>query len=264
MDDGPTRTPVRRTYDRIADHFAATRASPWPEVTTFLRPDADAVARLDDDVTSALAGSALPALESVGDDGETGAGGVGLDLGCGNGRHAEPLSSVVDPVVGVDISAELLRTARARSRDRGTDARLRLLHADAASLPLRTDTVAVGVYVAALHHLRPRSRRVASLSELSRVLTPGGRALVSAWSTTHDRFDADSGFDTTVPWTLPGGETLPRFYHIYDPAEFAADLRRSDLGVVATAVSSGNCYAVVEAGGRATPTPNRGRRHPSV
>jgi len=245
MDDAPTETPVKRTYDRIADHFASTRAYPWPEVTAFLRPDAaDAVSRLGDDAVDALAGGAVPALGKAMRDGT----GVGLDVGCGNGRHAESLSTVVDRVVGVDVSAELLRTARERAEGRATDPRPHLIQANAASLPLRPDSVDVAVYVATLHHLRPRSRRVASLSELSRVLAPGGRALVSAWSTAHDRFDAASGFDTTVPWTLPGGESVPRFYHIYDPAEFTEDVRESGLALVAATVSSGNCYAVVEPG----------------
>ena len=248
MDDEPTGVPVKRTYDRIADHFASTRASPWPEVAAFLDPAHDAVARLNDGTADALVGGATPAVGSAQRDDARDPDIVGVDLGCGNGRHAEPLSTVVDRVVGVDVSAELLRTARERARERAVDPRPCLVQADAAALPLRADTVAVGVYVAALHHLRPRRRRVASLSELSRVLEPGGRALVSAWSTTHGRFDASSGFDTTVPWTLPGGETVPRFYHIYDPVEFEAEVRDSDLGVVATVVSSGNCYAVVEAG----------------
>ncbi|GGJ00110.1 S-adenosylmethionine-dependent methyltransferase [Halobellus salinus] len=246
--DESTETPVKRTYDRIAEHFASTRAYPWPEVTAFLRPDAgDAVSRLDADATDALAGGAAPVVtRSTRDAG--GPSSVGLDVGCGNGRHAESLSAVVGRVVGADVSAELLATARQRGENRRTDPRPHLLQADAASLPVCSDAVDVAVYVATLHHLRPRSRRVASLSELSRVLAPDGRALVSAWATAHDRFDADSGFDTTVPWTLPGGESVPRFYHIYDPTEFAADIRDSGLVVVGTAVSSGNCYAVVEPG----------------
>jgi hypothetical protein len=91
---------------------------------------------------------------------------------------------------------------------------------------------------------------VASLDELARVLAPGGRALVGVWSVAHDRFDATEGFDTTVDWTLPGGERVPRFYHVYDAEEFRADLATSGLAVRETTVSSGNCYAVVAAGGR--------------
>jgi len=203
--------PLRETYDRIAEHFSKTRANPWPEVERFVA-ERDPVGRA-------------------------------LDLGCGNGRHAAVLSTVADAVIGVDVSRELLRIAAARADEAG-DA-FEPVQGDAATLPLAADAVEVAVYVAALHHLRPRAARVASLDELARVLAPGAPALVSAWSTTHDRFDADSGFDTTVDWTLPGGETVPRYYHIYDPDEFRADLAASALAVRETFVSAGNCYAVV-------------------
>jgi SAM-dependent methyltransferase len=250
MTEEPTGMPVKRTYDRIADHFASTHAYPWPEVTVFLDPDdADAASRLDAGAVDALAGGARPALRGLpgGDSDPEPRSGVGLDLGCGNGRHAEPLSAALDRVIGLDVSAALLRTARSRARERGADPP-HLLQADAASLPVGAGAIDVAVYVATLHHLRPRSARVASLSELSRVLASGGRALVGAWSTAHDRFDAESGFDTTVPWTLPGGESVPRFYHIYDSAEFVADVRAGGLDPVATTESSGNCYAVVAPG----------------
>ncbi|MFC7136770.1 class I SAM-dependent methyltransferase [Halobaculum litoreum] len=204
------------TYDRIAAHFSQTREYAWPEVTSFL-------------------------------DGREGA--VGLDVGCGNGRHCEPLRERVDEAVGVDVSAGLLREARTRASERGYDGTVSFVRGDAGALPVGDGRADVAVYVAALHHLRPRERRVASLSEVARVLAPGGRALVSAWSTAHDRFeaaaDAEAGFDAEVDWTLPGGETVPRFYHIYAPAEFDADLAASDLRVVESTVSSGNCYAVV-------------------
>jgi ubiquinone/menaquinone biosynthesis C-methylase UbiE len=201
----------RTTYDRIAEHFAATRAYPWPEIESFVA-EAEPVA-------------------------------LALDVGCGNGRHAEVLTERADRVVALDASRGLLRTARDRAADHEFDADL--VQADAAALPLRDGRVGLVVYVATLHHLRPRGRRVASLDELARVLAPGGRALVGVWSTAHDRFDADEGFDTTVDWTLPGGETVPRYYHIYDPTEFADDLTASALTVHERFQSSGNCYAVV-------------------
>ncbi|WP_336003107.1 class I SAM-dependent methyltransferase [Halorientalis halophila] len=216
MDDEPGRATVRDTYDRIAAHFSATREYAWPEVESFLA------------------------------DGEHCA--VGLDLGCGNGRHAEPLAGLADRVLAVDVSRGLLEEARDRVAGTDAEGAVRLVQADAASLPIRADAVDVAVYVATLHHLPERDLRVASLDELARVLDPDGRALVSAWSTAHDRFDAEEGFDTTVDWTLPGGERVPRFYHIYSPAEFRADLDASGLAPVEVFVSSGNCYAVVADG----------------
>ena len=209
MDD---RSGVRATYERIGTHFSATREYPWPEVESF------------------CAGRHAP---------------TALDVGCGNGRHAELLADHADRVVGLDAS----RTLLAAARDRVPDAAL--LEGDASSLPIADGSVGLAVYVATLHHLPSRRLRRRSLEELARVLTDDGVALVSAWSTAHDRFDAEadaeSGFDTEIDWTLPGGETVPRYYHIYAPAEFEADLAAGVLTLRESFVSSGNCYAVVEA-----------------
>lgn len=202
------------TYDRIAAHFSKTREYAWPEVESFL-----------DDRSATRA----------------------LDVGCGNGRHTELLAERASSVVGIDLSRELLREAAVRARDRGFADTVDLVHGEAASLPIADDTMELAVYIATLHHLSPRETRVRSLDEVARVLRPGGTALVSAWSTAHDRFDRDEGFDTTVDWTLPGGETVPRYYHIYSPAEFDAELAESALQSVEVDVSSGNCYAVVTA-----------------
>lgn len=206
-----SRSSTRQVYDEIADHFAATREYPWPEVEEFL--------------------AAVPD------------GGLGIDVGCGNGRHVAPLADRVDRAIGLDASPELLRTASERFTDRSVDADL--LAADAARLPLVDDCVSTAIYVATVHHLPDRETRLASLDELARVLAPDGHGLVSAWSTEHDRFDRQRGFDTTIDWTLPDGETVPRFYHVYDPDEFGRDLAASDLRVRNAVVSSGNCYARV-------------------
>jgi len=205
---------VREVYDTIAEHFSKTRANPWAEVEAFLED--------------------CPGGE------------WGLDVGCGNGRHLALLAERTDRATGVDASSALLGEARDRlPAGRNVD----LCVGDAASLPVAAGAVDVGLYVATLHHLPDRGTRRASLDELARVLAPDGRALVSAWSTAHDRFDApagaDRGFDTTVDWTLPGGETVPRFYHIYALPEFEADLAASALTVAEAFVSSGNCYARV-------------------
>jgi ubiquinone/menaquinone biosynthesis C-methylase UbiE len=201
---------VGDTYDRIATHFSETREYPWPETREFL-------------------------------DGRRGE--LGLDVGCGNGRNAELLAERVERTVGVDASRGLLREARDRADERRFD--LEVVHGDAAALPVGDGRFDLAVYVATLHHLAPRERRVASLDELARVLASDGRAIVSVWSVDHDRFDASEGFDTTVDWTLPDGERVGRFYHVYDADEFRADLEGSALAPLETFVSSGNCYAVV-------------------
>ena len=213
-DDPPTRRGVWETYDRIGSHFAATRAHPWPAVERFVE-------------------RATPTTDAT----------WGLDIGCGNARHAALLAGRVERVVGIDASRTVLDAARERARE--ADHGIALCRADATHLPLAADSVALGIYIATIHHLPGRTDRIASLDELARVLTPDGRALVSAWSTTHENFDRTTGFDTTVDWTLPDGETVPRYYHIYDPAEFERDLVASALEVERTFEEAGNCYAVV-------------------
>ncbi|WP_276271583.1 class I SAM-dependent methyltransferase [Haloarcula litorea] len=216
MDDR-SRAGVRRTYETIGAHFSKTREHAWPEVEAFVA-DADG-------------------------------GGTALDLGCGNGRHAELLADVADRVVALDAGRALLTEARDRLGPGPY-----LVQGDATRLPLRDAAVDLAAYVATLHHLPSVEARRASLRELARTLAPGGRALVSAWSTAHDRFDApadaETGFDTTLDWTLPDGETVPRFYHIYAPTEFRADVAAAGLALRSFEVSSGNCYAVVEPEGK--------------
>jgi len=207
----PRRRDVRETYERIAAHFAKTRPEPWEEVAAFL-------------------------------EGRSGA--IGFDIGAGNGRHAELLAARVDRVIALEASRAALETAIERSTERGFA--LAPCLGDAARLPVGESVVDLATYIATMHHLPDREMRIASLDELARVLAAGGAAIVSAWSVTHDRFDRESAFETEIDWTLPDGESVPRFYHVYDREEFEADLRDSDLAVAAVFESHGNCYAVVE------------------
>lgn len=213
--DEPPAEDLQAVYDRIADHFSKTREYAWPEVESFIADEVDRCGELD----------------------------VALDLGCGNGRHAQALAEAGAAVVGLDVSRGLLSAAQQRASERGFD--VDLVHGEGSHLPFINNRFSQVVYVATLHHLPTREARRGSLSAVGRVLAPGGRALVSAWSTAHDRFDADEGFDTTVDWTLPGGKQVGRYYHIYDPDEFRADLDAAAIEVVDCRVSSGNCYAVV-------------------
>ena len=211
----PPADDLQAVYDRIADHFAKTREYAWPEVESFIDSEVDRRGSLD----------------------------RALDLGCGNGRHAQALAEAGASVVGLDVSRGLVTEASQRASQRGFA--VDLVHGDASRPPFKTDRFSQVVYVATVHHLRTREARRRSLSAVGRVLAPEGRALVSTWSTAHDRFEATEGFDTTVDWTLPGGKTVGRYYHIYDPEEFRADLDAASVEVVDCRISSGNCYAVV-------------------
>ena len=152
------------------------------------------------------------------------------------------------PVVRIrDERAMLLDEAIVRQRN--NDFTADLILGDASKLPVAANSVDIALYVATLHHLSNRESRVQSLDEIARILDDDGEGLVSVWSTEHSRFDEDKGFDTTVTFQLPDGTEVPRYYHIYDPDEFRADLDASGLRVVREWISHGNCYVVVAASG---------------
>ncbi|MFB6310847.1 MAG: class I SAM-dependent methyltransferase [Salinirussus sp.] len=209
--DERSRAGVRATFDRIASHFSQTRQRAWPAVAEFL--------------------------------GEAGPAELGLDAGCGNGRHLEPLGERVDRAIGLDFSRGILNEAVDRLG--GSSGKIQLLQAEIGTLPLRDDCIDVALCIATIHHLPNQRARIEALREVGRVLDPAGCGLISAWSVTHDKFDATSGFDTTIDWTLPDGDTVPRFYHIYDRDEFVSDMEAAGLEIQRCWVSAGNCYGTV-------------------
>ncbi|MGW1795158.1 class I SAM-dependent methyltransferase [Streptomyces sp. NPDC001984] len=93
-----------------------------------------------------------------------------LDAGCGTGRALPPLRAAVGPsgvVVGVDLTPAMLQAAVRAGRDRDG----RLLLADVAALPLRSECLDA-VFAAGLVAHLPHPAE--NLRELARVVRPGG------------------------------------------------------------------------------------------
>jgi SAM-dependent methyltransferase len=141
-----------RWYISESQAFFATRAASWDS-------------RFGDDLPAyaeAVVEAALPA------------GGVVLDAGCGTGRALPVLRDAVGPtgtVLGLDLTAEMLRVARSRA----WAAVARLLLADAGALPLRDASVDAVFAAGLLSHLPDPT---AALRELARVTRPGGRLVL--------------------------------------------------------------------------------------
>jgi SAM-dependent methyltransferase len=95
-----------------------------------------------------------------------------LDYGCGNGENSLPLVSRGARVIGLDVSADLLRLAR-RLALRGLEDRATFLAASAHDIPLPEESVDVVMGIAILHHLD----LAVAAEEVWRVLRPGGIAV---------------------------------------------------------------------------------------
>ncbi len=217
----PTKAAVRATYERIAEPFAASRAEPWPEVLSFT--------------------TSLPSDARV------------VDVGCGNGRHARALAAAGHRVVAVDFARNLLIIGRRGSRGRTWGHWILWVQADAAVLPLRGGSMDAALCVAVLHHLPTVEERVHALRELGRVLTSRGRLFVSVWALDQPRFrravearrhlPADLRGDVEVPWTMPDGLVIPRFYHLFQEGELEALIIESGLHGERFFRGPGNLYA---------------------
>ena len=116
-----------------------------------------------------------------------------LDAGCGPGFYAEELIRRGAVVTGFDASSEMVRLARTRL-GAAVDLRVSDLNDPLTWLADASHDLALMALV--LHHV---DNRASALSELHRVLRPGGRLVLSTTHPMRDwRFHGGSYFDVAV------------------------------------------------------------------
>jgi len=198
------------TWNAIAKSFDVTRRKPWKQCIDFI--------------------NTLPTNAVV------------IDIGCGNGRHLIPCASRCKKTIGVDISRELLGIVQKKLVENNLN-NTSLLHSNIVYLPLKDDTVDAVLYIASLHNIKGRDKRIQSLKEIKRILKNDGKALVSVWSRWQDKFrkqflkkwftqtgDTEFG-DIDIYWRQHG-LNIPRFYHLYSKREFLNDIHEAGLGIL--------------------------------
>lgn len=128
-----------------------------------------------------------------------------LDFGCGPGFMAMALADKVGSsgrVCGADINARFVADATTRAKARGV-AHLSFHHLQSARLPFADATFDRAITKNVLEYVPDVD---ASLTELHRVLKPGGRVHI---------IDSDWGFVIVEPW---GKATVDRFFAAASPA----------------------------------------------
>ncbi|MGH7794512.1 MAG: ArsR/SmtB family transcription factor [Candidatus Binatia bacterium] len=96
------------------------------------------------------------------------------DIGCGTGSLTFELARFARKVIGVDLSSEMLRRARATAKERRLD-NVEFRLGDALKLPLQPNSVDAAFCVMVLHFLPDPERAIAGLCRITR---PGGSVIL--------------------------------------------------------------------------------------
>lgn len=161
-----------------------------------------------------------------------------LDIGCGGGLVAEPMTRLGFEVTAIDAAAEAIAVARAHAEESGLAIDYRVATAEAlAAEGQRFDAV---LALEIVEHVADRDRFFAALGALVR---PGGTMVGATLNRTLRSFAlAIVGAEYVLNWLPRGTHDWQRFVR---PSEFALGLRRNGL---ATTRLAGVFYNVLSGG----------------
>ncbi len=191
-------------YDKIAPLFASTRQKVWDDMLPFQKyiKDGDSV----------------------------------LDIGCGAGRLYHLLDKFQDmEYVGVDQSEGQIEMGK---KDFPNN---KFVVAEMTDLPLEDNTFDLIFCIATLHHLPDEKSRLKALSEMKRVLKPGGHIMMTNWNLFSDSVNKvvnkgkfkKHGANFLIPWITPVGGVLgERYYYGFKIEELEDLFTRSGFEIV--------------------------------
>ncbi|NHJ32165.1 MAG: class I SAM-dependent methyltransferase [Asgard group archaeon] len=212
---------IPEVYDIIAESFDCKRSRPWKEVMQFIEQ--------------------FPSSSRI------------LDLGCGSARHTKFMLEKNFTVIGLDISFRILQVANERRLSILRNRLTSLVNGDATNLPFKTNSFDNIIMIAVLHHFESLSDRLEILREIKRILSEGGKCLITTWSKLHPRFEkkdlcelVKSGKkDILVPWTLPNGRKISRYYYLFEKEELEELVSTVGFKIESSVDSRSNIFLTV-------------------
>jgi SAM-dependent methyltransferase len=147
-----------------------------------------------------------------------------IEIGAGSGALTDVLRTRVGSLLATDFSPQMVEILGARMEAAGAS-HVRCAVMDGQALDAEDDTFDAAACSFALMLFPDRA---AGFSEMCRVLRPGGRAAISAW-TGPDRFESFGlfleGLDRALP-DLPPPPSPPAVFSLADPGRFTAEMER--------------------------------------
>lgn len=141
-----------------------------------------------------------------------------LEVGCGNGKNMILRDDIT--ISGIDISMNLLKICKERG--------LNVIYGDGCNLPYKDNEFDAVFSIAVIHHMSTKERRERFFMEMLRVLKPGGRIMLEAWSNTAPQYSREKESDELdkmgrfISFTNMHGDksTHKRFYHFFNREHF--------------------------------------------
>lgn len=153
-----------------------------------------------------------------------------LDLGCGVGRDTEYLLSRGGAVVAADLSIEMLRVTSQRC----LPTKPKLVQLSMTDLPFKDGAFGGAWVCASLLHV-PMNHLGGALSEIRRVLAPGGTVAISMKPGEGEGWHSGSSL------------TAPRWFTFVSPEEFEKLLQSAGFGSVRSTASGRRNWFITEA-----------------
>ncbi len=150
-----------------------------------------------------------------------------LNIGCAHGPDFLPFTRSFD-LYGVDFSTEMLKLARKYAQKFNFAVSLSV--AEVNHLPYADETFDWAISVATYHHIKGREEKLAALSELRRVLKPGGEAFITVWNRWQPRFWFKPK-EVAVPWRKRN-KTLERYYYLFSYPELEKLVKKAGFEVL--------------------------------
>jgi tRNA (uracil-5-)-methyltransferase TRM9 len=150
-----------------------------------------------------------------------------VNIGCAHGPDFLPFRDGFQ-LYGMDFSSQMLNLALKYSQK--FEFPVALFLADARHLPFSDDTFDYALSVATYHHIKGDGERKSALSELYRVLKPGGEAFITVWNRWQPRFWF-TGKEPDIPWKIKD-ETLYRYYYLFSYPEMKRLVKQAGFRII--------------------------------
>ncbi len=160
-----------------------------------------------------------------------------FDVGCGNGRNFSIMDNF-DEIVGFDISRSLLLNAPRTPRTHR-------VVADMANLPVRDGIADWAYMIASLQHLPTKNDRINAIRNVNRALKKDGCLFLTTWRRWQKSlwrkfvlqylkkiiYPKTNLGDLYMPWKMPDGKIVYRYYHFFTNRELKKLIEASDFKI---------------------------------